>query len=197
MLRAANIMRTDAVGDQGTLMLHFGGGLPTLYCDGVNFQSQKLRFMRSEGSVKNLGPVPAPLRDWGLSIYGTFQKIDSRVSVKEKRDMMAKEFQDRFGIALDASWVLVIRKGVVRLSNGKAEIQEDCYGVNLRTSKGSRPCVGTELTFGDQFHNMLMPMTEVLNLIQNQMGRLVDPLAWQKQAMPSRKTTEVLVIGGK
>jgi len=185
----AEIVRRD--GD--SLMIDFGRNMPVLYCDSVSMQTQSLRFMRSEASVKNLKPLPAHLDQYGLSIYGTIQKIERRIPTAKHRAELVKEFQDLFGMTLNERWVIVIRNGVVRLTNGKGELKEDCYGVSLRFSKGFRPFAEPELVFDDR-HHLLIPMTEVMEMLQARLGLLVDPLAWQKQSNFGKKVTEVLVV---
>ena len=174
-------------------------GLPLLYCASVSIQTQTLRFMRcGEGRV---GPEkhkewPKDLSPWGLSIYGSIQKIERRMPTAKYRARMILETYERYGVVLDEKWAIVIRNGMVRLANGKAEIKEDSYGISLRGAKGFCPYTEPELAF-DGHHHVLIPMTGVMRMLQAQLGRLIDPLAWQVQSNFGQKTEQVLVVNGR
>jgi hypothetical protein len=193
MIEATDVIRWSDGDD--VLMINFGENMPLLYCDTVSIQTQTLRFMRcGEGRASTKYKAwPKDLSPWGLSIYGRIQKIERRMPTAQHRGKMILEAYERYGITLDAKWAVVVRNGVVRLSNGKAEIKEDFYGISLRCSKGFRPYPGKELAFDDH-HHLLIPMTEVMEMLQSRLGLLVDPLAWQKQSNFGKNTTEVLVV---
>ena len=190
MLKAADIVRQQ----ENCLVVDVGPSMPVLYCDTASYQSHSLRFMRDEaGRWKNLRLLPTPLENFGLSIYGTIRPIHRRVPMATYRGKMIREVYTRYGITLDEKWILVVRNGVVRLTNGKGEIKEDHYGIALRTSKGFRPLDVEELTFDDA-HHLLIPMTSVMAMLDKQIGRLVDPLAWQTHSAFGKTKNEVLVI---
>jgi len=182
------------------LIVNFGGGQPLLYCDSVAFQTQSLRFRPEDEHWAaqhrdKLHALPKDLAAWGLTSYGSITKIARRFPTTAYRDKLVKEFQGRFGLQLNPNWALIVRNGKLRLSNGKAEIQHDCYGVNLRVAKRVLPYKGTEIAFADsRWDQMVIPMPEIMAMCESQLGRFVDPLAWRTHSNFGKKTVEVLVI---